>query len=143
LIVPDTNLLIFAYDSTSPHHAAARAWWEDALSSDEPIGIPWVVVLAFTRLMTHPTICADPLSVEEVRHRVDQWFGQRHVRLLSPVATTMQTFYDLLTSAGLGGNLTTDALIAAHAREHDAVVYSNDFDFSRFPALKWKNPLTD
>ena len=48
MIVPDTNLLVFAYDSTSPCHAAAKKWWEDVLSGDKPVGIPWVVVLAFT-----------------------------------------------------------------------------------------------
>ena len=48
MIVPDANLLIFAYDTTSPHHARARTWWEGALSADEPIGIPWVVLRRLT-----------------------------------------------------------------------------------------------
>ena len=60
MIVPDANLLIYAYDTTSPHHAKARTWWEERLSGDEPVGIPWVVVLAFTRLLTHPAVCAAP-----------------------------------------------------------------------------------
>jgi uncharacterized protein len=41
----------------------------------------------------------------------------------------------------MGGNLTTDALIALHAREHSATIYSNDLDFGRFPGIKWVNPL--
>ncbi len=141
MIVPDTNLLIYAYDTTSPHHERAREWWETALSGGEPIGIPWVVVLAFTRLMTHPTICANPLTVPEARRRVAHWFAQDHVRLLSPLEDTLSRFFDLLESVGVGGNLATGALIAAHAIGHGALIHSNDIDFSRFPGLKWKNPL--
>ncbi len=29
--VPDVNLLIYAYDASSPWHERARNWWEDAL----------------------------------------------------------------------------------------------------------------
>ena len=48
MIVPDTNLLVFAYDLTATRHQRARRWWEQSLSGDEPVGIPWIVVLAFT-----------------------------------------------------------------------------------------------
>ncbi|MFZ4779750.1 MAG: TA system VapC family ribonuclease toxin [Terrimicrobiaceae bacterium] len=141
MIVPDTNLLVFAYDTTSPFHVAAKKWWEAVLSGDGPVGIPWIVVLAFTRLMTHPTICADPLTTEQVRRRIGQWIRQPHVRVLCPSPGTMDKFFDLLKGGGLGGNLTTDALIAAHTIENAATLFSNDRDFDRFPGLKWTNPL--
>jgi len=41
----------------------------------------------------------------------------------------------------MGGNLTTNALIAVHAREHSATIYSNDRDFDRFSGIKRANPL--
>ena len=41
----------------------------------------------------------------------------------------------------MGGNLSTDALIAVHAREHSATIYSNDRDFDRFKGIKRVNPL--
>jgi len=47
----------------------------------------------------------------------------------------------LLHATGVGANLTTDAHIAALAIEHGYTVYSNDTDFARFAALRWKNPL--
>ncbi|MFZ4774976.1 MAG: PIN domain-containing protein [Terrimicrobiaceae bacterium] len=40
-----------------------------------------------------------------------------------------------------GGNLSTDALIAAQAFENGAAVYSNDRDFDRFPRVKRSDPL--
>jgi len=141
MIVPDANLLIYAHDSSSPNHKVARAWWEETLSGSAPVGIPWVVVLAFTRLMTHPSVCNDPLTTAEARAAVELWLGVPHMRLLDARPTTLRLFFDLLEVTGRGGNLTTDALIAAHALEQGGVVYSNDLDFDRFPNLVRNNPL--
>ena len=43
----------------------------------------------------------------------------------------------------MGGNLTTDAHLAALAIEHDLEVCTTDTDFARFPGLRWKNPLIE
>jgi len=42
---------------------------------------------------------------------------------------------------GTGGNLTTDAHLAALAIEHGAELCSCDADFSRFAGLRWLDPL--
>lgn len=141
MIIPDTNLLIYAYDSSSPCHTPAKQWWEQVLSRYEPIGIPWIVILAYTRLVTHPTICHNPLDTEEVRQQTRFWLSFPHVRMLTTSEETLNLYFSLLQQIEMGGNLTTDALIAAHAIEHAAVVYSNDRDFERFSGLRWKNPL--
>jgi predicted nucleic acid-binding protein len=48
---------------------------------------------------------------------------------------------ELLTPLGAAGNLTTDAHLAALAIEHGAALCSCDSDFSRFPGLRWIDPL--
>jgi toxin-antitoxin system PIN domain toxin len=141
MIIPDANLLIYAYDKTSPSHRAARRWWEDALAGSEPVGIPWVVVLAFVRLVTHPTLSEDPFTIRQAEAAVHQWLDCDHVQLLVPREATFDRFFSLLEEAGLGGNLATDALIAAHAEDFGATVHSTDRDFDRFTSLRWKNPL--
>ncbi len=141
MLIPDANLLIYAYDATCPAHTRARAWLERVLSGDEPVGIPWIVVMAFVRLMTHPTLSDKPMTVEQCRSAVSGWLAVSHVRLLTPTPATIRILFDMLAAVGTGGNLTTDALIAAHALEHGARVYSNDRDFGRFPDIVWRNPL--
>jgi len=141
MIIPDANLLIYAHDSLSPNHVAARVWWEESLTGGVPIGIPWVVILAFTRIMTHPRITESPLSVQEVREMVADWIAAPPARLIQLSDRALPFFFDLLEEAGLGGNLSTDALIALHAREHSGTIYSNDRDFDRFKGIKWVNPL--
>ncbi len=142
MIIPDANLLIYAHDERAPNHESANVWWRGVLSGHEPIGIPWVVVLAFTRLMTHPQICENPLSVEQARTITLGWMEYPHVRLISLGEGALGRFYDLLEEAGVGGNLSTDALIALHALEHSATVYSNDRDFDRFAGVRRVNPVS-
>lgn len=141
MIIPDANILIYAHDESSPLHHKARTWCEGVLSADEPVCIPWVVVLAFTRLMTHPNICENPLSPAQVREIVESWMDFPHVRLIHPSDNGLGRFFDLLEEAGTGGNLSTDALIALHALEHSATIATNDRDFGRFAGVKWMNPL--
>ena len=141
MIIPDANLLIYAHDASCPQHGKARDWWQGALSGPETIGIPWVVVLAFTRLITHPQICTNPLAVGDVQAIVEGWIESSNVRIIQVSERALPAFFALLEDAGMGGNLCTDALIALHAREHSAVVYSTDRDFDRFRGLRWVNPL--
>ena len=142
MIAPDVNLLIYAYDETSPFHGRARTWWETVLSEVEPVGIPWIVILAFVRLTTHPTLSENPMTVAQAREAVDAWVNLGHVRVLTTTPRTLQLFFELLEPVGTGGNLCTDAMIAALASEHGGCVYSNDADFGRFANVVWRNPLS-
>ena len=141
MIIPDANVLIYAHDEASPWHAKARAWWEAVLSGAEPVGIAWVVVLAVTRLLTHPNVCENPLSPACVRRLVEHWLSFPHVRIIHLSENALGRFFDLLEEAGTGGNLSTDALIALHALEYSATIASNDRDFDRFAGVKRINPV--
>jgi len=141
MIIPDANVLIYAHDEASPWHEKARVWWEGALSGAQPVGLPWVVVLAVTRLLTHPGICENPLSIGQVRSIVEDWLSFPHVRIIHLSENAVGRFFDLLEEAGTGGNLSTDALIALHCLEHSATIISNDRDFDRFAGVKRLNPL--
>lgn len=142
MIVPDTNLLVYAHDLTAPDHRAARLWWENALSGSEPVGVPWIVVVAFVRLMTHPALSRNPMSVEQACDCVMGWLAVPVCRVLPAGSRTVDRFCALLRRAGTGGNLSTDALIAAVAEEHGGTIFSNDRDFDRFDGVRRKNPLT-
>ena len=141
MIIPDTNLLIYAHDQLAPQHRKAHDWWTGLLSGTEPIGIPWVVLLAFTRLLTHPNICQDPLTVSQVRGIATGWFELPHVKIIHVSEHSWPRFFQLLEEAGIGGNLSTDALIALHAMEHSATIHSHDRDFDRFGGVRRFDPL--
>ncbi len=41
MILPDVNLLVYAYSANAPRHANARAWWERTMTEEAPVGLPW------------------------------------------------------------------------------------------------------
>lgn len=140
MIIPDLNLLIYAYDSASPQHVAARKWWEKCLSEREPVGIPWMVALGFIRLWTSNRIFAHPMTVDLAVSHVESWFGRRVVHMLNPGSGHATILFGLLREGG-GGNLTMDAHLAALAAEHRGVIHTNDTDFGRFMGVVHTNPL--
>ena len=141
MIVPDINLLIYAYNDGSPLHDPARVWWEGVVNGNERVGIPWVVSTGFVRLMTHPRVLDRPAAPLEAIDYVNQWFRYPHIGPINPSSEHISHFRRNLAAAGVGGNLVADAHIAALAMEYQAEVHSNDTDFSRFPGLLWRNPL--
>jgi toxin-antitoxin system PIN domain toxin len=141
MILPDVNLLFHAYNSGSSVHAAARRWWEQALSGTRPVGLAWVSILGFIRIATHRQILTHPLPVASACAHARSWLAQPYVSLVDPGARHAEILFGLLESLGTAGNLTTDAHLAALAIEHQAELHSTDADFARFPGLRWVNPL--
>lgn len=139
--VLDLNLLLYALDVSSPRHKQARPWVERVLSGSEPVGLAWVVLLGFLRLSTRAAVFASPLSVEQSLDIVDGWLAQPAVTVLHPGRRHAAILRGMLCEVGSGGNLVTDAHLAALAVEHGAEMCSCDADFSRFPGLRWTDPL--
>jgi len=139
--IVDANVLLYAVNDESADHERARAWLESALSNhDDPVGLPWLVVLAFLRVATNPRVFAEPLSVDVAARAIDAWLAQQNVRLVRERENHWERYRALLLEAGTAGNLTSDIHLAALALTHDAVLVSFDNDFARFSGLRWENP---
>jgi len=142
VIVSDINLLLYSYDSRSPFHSKAAAWWAGCLSGSQPIGLLHVVMFGFVRIGTNPRAFQNPLTCTEAAAHVRSWLTQSIVQVLEPGPNHTQEVLKLLESVGAAGNLVTDAQIAALALEHNATLHTADSHFVRFPGLRWLNPLT-
>ena len=142
MILVDANLLIYAVDRDSPHHAGARRWLEATLSGTEWVGIPWIAVLAFLRIATHAGVMRKPLAAEDAIDYVDGWLRQPFVKPIGPGEQHWPILRNLLQASGAAGNLTSDAHLAALAIEHGCTIASTDNDFRRFAGLTHLNPLT-
>ncbi len=105
------------------------------------VGLPWVSVLGFIRIATHPGILENPLDMRGACTRVRSWLDRPQTILIHPGIRHADIFFDLLEESGGGGNLTTDAHLAALAIEHQAELHSTDADMARFSGLRWVNPL--
>jgi len=141
VILIDANLLLYACDSSSRHHAAARRWIETVLGRPEPIGWSWLTLLAFLRIATHPRALENPLSIEEAVGIVSEWLALPNATLLEPGESHWAILSKLLPAAQARGPLVMDAHLAALALEHGAELATTDRDFARFAGLRWRNPL--
>src|SRR3970040_812862 len=115
MIVPDVNLLLYAYDATARFHAPAAAWVRSCLSGSEPVGLPPVVVFAFLRVGTSARVFEHPMTPSEAADHVRAWLAQPGVQGLEPRADDL---------------------------EPAAFFHTPDPAFRRLAALRWLNPLT-
>ena len=141
MILPDLNLLLYAYNAHTPQHARAKAWWEAAINGRELIGLPHDVSLGFVRIATNPRLGAAAVTLATARTVVDSWFKVPVVRILLPQEDHCAKVLQLLERSHSSGALASDASLAVYAIEHRATLCSNDSDFARFPGLSWTNPL--
>lgn len=137
----DANLLMYATDSRSPHHARARDWIEAQLNSTHRVGLPWQSLAAFLRLATHPRILDAPLAPAVAWRQVSEWLAAPAAWVPEPGPGYAELLGGLIESHEIAGKLVPDAMLAALALEHGLQVCSADTDFARFTEVRWTNPL--
>jgi toxin-antitoxin system PIN domain toxin len=105
------------------------------------VGLSWVVILGYLRLMTSRKVLEDPFSAREVIGHIRSWLERPHVEILQPGPRHLDLLESLMLDSQASGDLATDLHLAALAIENGAELHSNDADFSRFAGLRWTNPL--
>ncbi len=136
----DANVLLYAVNESAEHHEESLAWVDEALSGREPVGFSWVVLLAFTRLSTKIGLFPHPLRVEHALRQISDWLTQPPSVVLEPTVRHLAILTGLLNQVGAGGNLVSDAHLAALAVEHGATIITYDNDLGRFPGVDWRRP---
>jgi uncharacterized protein len=141
VILVDANLLIYAYGSTFPQHAAAREWLDQQINGSARVGLPWASLLAFLRITTNPRMFSHPAPMSKAWSQVGDWLACETVWVPAPTERHSNALGTLLAQKDVLGNLVSDAHLAALAIEHGLTLCSADGDFARFASLKWHNPL--
>lgn len=139
-MIVDANVLLYAVDAQSPFHVEASEWLQRALNGGTRIGLPWVSLIAFQRIATHPRASAHPLRADEAWSFVVDWLEAEQSWMPQPGPRHADILGELLTVDDLRGNLVTDAHLAALAIEHGVGVCTFDGDFARFRGLHWERP---
>jgi toxin-antitoxin system PIN domain toxin len=141
VILLDANILIYAHVESFAQHAAARVWLDQQLNGSTRVGLPWVSLVAFLRLVTNPRVFDHPEPTADAWSQVRAWLACDIAWIPQPTARHAELFSELLAQPGIQANLVPDAHLAALALEHGLTLCSTDGDFSRFPTLRWQNPL--
>lgn len=141
MTLPDVNLLLYAHNRADARHEPAREWWEGLLNGTQPVALCWMAINGFIRVSTHPRVFEKPLQAKQAAGYVREWLKQSNALLIEPGPAFPEIFLGYIESLGSGGNLTTDAYLAALAVEHQSELQTSDQGFARFRGLRWRNPL--
>lgn len=141
MIVPDINVLLYAVHDISPFHRRANQWLQATLDGDEPVGLPWIVVLGFLRITTNPRVYSTAMRAGDAVSLMNDCMARSVVSVIEPGTEHWRIVSALLAQTGTAGNLTSDAHLAAICIERGATLYSADAGFSRFRGLQYVNPF--
>jgi uncharacterized protein len=136
----DANVLLYAINEDAAHHRDARRWLDEALAGATTVAWSWVVVLAFLRIATRPGIFPRPLPIATATELVRSWLGASPSVVVHPTGRHLEVIAALLDEVGTGGNLVSDAHLAALAIEHRATVVTFDRDLARFDGIQVERP---
>ncbi len=140
MILPDVNVLIYAFRSDAPHHQLCRPWLVDVVSGEARFGLSPLVLSAVIRITTNPRVFRNPSALDEAFGFCDDLRGQPQCQIVEPGEQHWDIFRRLCRETGTRGARTTDAWFAALAIEWGCEWVTLDRDYARFPGLKWHAP---
>jgi toxin-antitoxin system PIN domain toxin len=140
MILPDVNVLIYAFRQDVPQHAICRGWLAGVVEGDARFGLSPMVLSAVVRITTNPRLYKMPSAVDEAFGFCGDLLGQPHCQIVEPGERHWDIFKQLCFHTGIKGPDVTDAWFAALAIKWGCVWITLDKDFARFPGLKWHAP---
>ena len=141
MILPDVNVLIYAFRRDSARHAEYRTWLQALVDGPSAYGVSPQVLAGVVRICTHPKIYRKTSRLTEALAFCEALIEPAHSTLIQPGDRHWSIFTDLCESSGVSGNLAQDAWFAALAIEHGCQWISTDADYARFRGLHWRRPF--
>jgi uncharacterized protein len=141
VILPDVNVLLYAFRSDAPGHDRYHAWLESVINGPEAYGISPQVVCSVVRIATHPRVYARPSKLTEALSFARVLLEQPLATLILPGDRHWSIFESLCRQSAASGNLVQDAWLAALALESGCEWITLDSDYARFAGLRWRPPF--
>jgi toxin-antitoxin system PIN domain toxin len=141
MIAIDTNILVHAHRAESPwHEAAARSL---RMVAEQRWAIPWPCLHEFIAVSTHPRIFNPPRPLKDAMTAVSTWMSAPTLTVLSETDGYWEILSKLLRTGRIAGPQVHDARVVALCLQHAVTeLWTADRDFSRFPQVPTRNPLT-
>lgn len=136
------NVLVYAHRVDAERHREFRSWLEATVNAELAYGVADLVLSSFIRIVTHPSVFPTPTPLADAIASVEALRTRANCTVVSPGPRHWDIFTDLCRKAGARGNLVADAYLAALAIESGSEWITTDRDYSRFPGLRWRHPLS-
>lgn len=142
MILPDVNVLVFAYRREAPRHDQYAAWLATVVAGGEELALTDLVLSGFVRIVTNARIFADPAPTSSALAFVDRLIDGRRSRWLPAGGEVWARLRELVAGdPHIHGSRMPDALLAATAMTHHARLATDDRGFARYPGLRHFDPL--
>ena len=140
MLLPDVNVLVYAYREDAPRHARYHSWLEGVLNGREAYGLSDLVVAGFLRVVTHPRVFSPPSPTGHALEFAEALRAHPNCVPVAPGSRHWNIFASLCRQPGVKGNLVPDAYLAALAIESGSEWMTTDRDYARFAGLRWRDP---
>ena len=142
MILPDVNVLVYAYRVEAERHDDYARWLGDVVRGSEELALVDTALTGFLRIVTSGRIFANPAPTSAAMEFVDRLRWSARGRLLAPTHAAWDTIGSMArTDHQVRGNLVPDAHLAAMAITYHARLATSDRGFARFAGLEWFDPV--
>jgi uncharacterized protein len=143
MFVVDTNVLLYAAQSSVPEHDRCRELLEGWRRGSSPWYLSWPICYEFLRVATHPRVFERPWTPVAAATFLDAVLASPSASILAPTPRHGRILSELVRSVPeLRGNVLHDVHTAVLMREHGVSrIVTRDRDFHRFPFLTVVDPL--
>lgn len=140
MILPDVNVLIYAFRTDVPQHPICNTWLNAVIDNDARYGMSPLALNAVVRVTTDRRIYPNPSTLDDVFRFTDYLTAQPNCQIVEPGPRHWEIFKRLCIESNTTGRRITDAWYAALAIEWGCEWITFDRDYARFPGLKWSLP---
>jgi uncharacterized protein len=143
VILPDVNVLIYAFRSDLPEHRLCHSWLAGVVAGDARFGVSPLALSALVRVTTNPRAFRTPSPIAEAFGFCDYLRDQPHCEIVEPGERHWDIFKRLCVETDTRGSRVSDTWYAALAIERGCEWITFDRDFARFPGLMWRVPTAE
>jgi uncharacterized protein len=140
MILPDVNVLVYAFRNDDSHHAVSKAWLDTVVAGETRFAVSHLSLSSLVRIATNPRVYKEPSTLDDAFGFCEDLLRQPHCQTVEPGERHWSIFQRLCTETDTRGPRVTDAWFAALAIEHGCTWITYDRDYARFPGLDWRQP---
>ena len=142
IVLPDVNVLIYAFRRESTGHEEYANWLTELLSGADELALSESTLTGFMRIVTNPRVYADPAPTTVAMEFLQAVRSARRQRWVTVTDTVWSTFAAIVSGdTQVRGSLIPDAWLAALALAHGCHLATADRGFARFGRLQWFDPV--
>ena len=141
MILPDVNILIYAFRTDLDRHRDYKEWLETSINGPAAFGVSPQVLASFLRICTHPRIFVRPSVPASAFCFCRALLEHPNATVLAPGERHWELFEALCQRSKAVGNLLQDAWFAALAIEAGCEWITTDRAYARFDGLRWRPPF--